>query len=257
MLKIDCQRVIRRITKFIGQTLREAGFKKTIIALSGGIDSSTTTTLAVRGLGAKGVLVALLPYGDLNKLGVKHAKLLMEKLAIRDENIFQIDIKQAVDTIVSADKKMSKLRKGNIMARVRMVYLYDLAKKNRALVCGTENRTEYLLGYFTRFGDEASDIEPLRGLYKTQVIKLANYLGVPQKIIEKEPSAGLWEGQTDEREFDFSYRDADQILHLYYGEKKKENEIMRQGFDRSVVEKVLKWAREKSFKHKTPSVLDL
>lgn len=257
MLEIDCQKTSRRIIDFIKKTVQEAGFEKVIVALSGGVDSSTTTTLAVRALGENNVLVALLPYGDLNREGTKDVKLVLKKLKISAKNIFQIDIKKAVDQIISVDKKMGKIRRGNIMARVRMIYLYDLAKKHRSLVCGTENKTEHLLGYFTRFGDEASDLEPIKGLYKTQLVKLAKYLNLPERIINKKPSAGLWGGQTDEGEFGFSYQQADQILHLHTDKKLKKEEIIKQGFDRETVEKVLNWAKKNQFKHKTPKVLKI
>lgn len=255
MLEIDCQKTSRRIIDFIKKTVQEAGFEKVIVAASGGVDSSTTTTLAVRALGENNVLVTLLPYGDLNREGIKDAKLVLKQLKISAKNIFQIDIKKAVDQIVSVDKKMGKIRQGNIMARVRMIYLYDLAKKHRSLVCGTENKTEHLLGYFTRFGDEASDLEPIKGLYKTQLVKLAKYLNLPERIINKKPSAGLWGGQTDEGEFGFSYQQADQVLHLHHDKKFKKEEIIKQGFDRETVEKVLNWAKKNQFKHKTPKVL--
>lgn len=257
MLEIDCQKTSRRIIDFIKKTVQEAGFEKVIVALSGGVDSSTTTTLAVRALGENNVLVALLPYGDLNREGIKDAKLVLKQLKISAKKIFQIDIKKAVDQIVSVDKKMGKIRQGNIMARVRMIYLYDLAKKHRSLVCGTENKTEHLLGYFTRFGDEASDLEPTKSLYKTQLVELAKYLNLPERIINKKPSAGLWGGQTDEGEFGFSYQQADQVLHLHHDKKFKKEEIIKQGFDRKTVEKVLNWAKKNQFKHQAPIIAEV
>ena len=126
-----------------------------------------------------------------------------------------MNIGKAVDelaaTLGAAD---DQLRLGNIMARVRMICLYDLAKQLDALVCGTENKSEKYLGYFTRFGDEASDIEPIMHLYKTEVYELAKHLGIPGAIVAKPPSADLWSEQTDERELGFSYKEADQVLHV-------------------------------------------
>jgi NAD+ synthase len=116
------------------------------------------------------------------------------------------------------------------MARIRMIILFDLAKKNHALVCGTENRSENLLGYFTRFGDQASDLEPIGHLYKTQVYELAEYLKVPKDIIEQKPTAGLWKNQTDEKEFGFSYKEADPVLHHYFDKKMGVDRIKKLGF---------------------------
>ncbi|MBI2190192.1 MAG: NAD(+) synthase, partial [Candidatus Levybacteria bacterium] len=135
---------------------------------------------------------------------------------------FILSIKSIVDKLaktLGVQPLKDSIRLGNIMARVRMILLYDLAKKHQALVCGTENRSEYHLGYFTRFGDEASDFEPIRHLYKTQVYQLASYLGVPKTVIDKKPTAGLWAEQTDEGEFGFSYKEADPVLYLYFDKK--------------------------------------
>jgi NAD+ synthase len=141
------------------------------------------------------------------------------------------------------------------MARVRMILLYDLAKKHNALVCGTENKSEYLLGYFTRFGDAASDFEPIQHLYKTQVYQLASSLGVPKNIIKKTPTAGLWHGQTDEGEFGFSYKEADEVLFYYYDKKLKLEEIKNKGFKNA--EKIIKFSLKNSYKHHAPYTLTL
>ena len=145
---------------------------------------------------------------------------------------------------------IDKVRLGNIMARIRMIIIYDLAKKHNALVAGTENQSEYLLGYFTRFGDQASDFEPIQHLYKTQVYQLAKFLGVPKNIIEKEPTAGLWNGQTDEGEFGFTYQEADQVLYLYYDKKLKLEKIKKKGFRNA--EKIIKFSLKNSYKHHAP-----
>ena len=136
------------------------------------------------------------------------------------------------------------------MARVRMIILFDLAKQIGGLVCGTENKSEKLLGYFTRFGDAASDLEPISHLYKTQVYQLAKYLKIPGQIINQSPTAGLWDGQTDEGEFGFTYREADQVLHLYFDQKKSLNEIKKLGFKNT--DKIIKRLLNYQFKLKTP-----
>ena len=151
--------------------------------------------------------------------------------------------------------EVERVRLGNIMARVRMIILYDLSKKHNALVCGTENKSEYLLGYFTRFGDAASDFEPIQHLYKTQVYQLASSLGVPKNIIKKTPTAGLWHGQTDEGEFGFSYKEADEVLFYYYDKKLKLEEIKNKGFKNA--EKIIKFSLKNSYKHHAPYTLTL
>jgi len=143
-----------------------------------------------------------------------------------------------------------RVRFGNIMARIRMTILFDKAKKLNSLVCGTENKTEHLLGYFTRFGDAASDIEPISHLYKTQVRQLADYLKVPKEIINKPPTAGLWDGQTDEAEFGFTYKEADQVLNLFYDQKKTFEQIRKLGFKNA--ERIIKRSLNNQFKLRTP-----
>lgn len=254
MLKINPEQEIKRIVNFIQTTLKQQGFKKVIVALSGGVDSSTTLTLAVRALGKDNVLVTILPYGEPNEREVEAALLMIKLCQIPPKNLFKIDIKPMVDSFLAVAKDADKLRKGNIIARVRMVLLFDLSKKHQALVCGTENKSEYLLGYYTRFGDEASDLEPLRNLYKTQVKKLAEALGVPKKIINKPPSAGLWQGQTDEKELGFSYEEADPILSLHFDKKYSWGKIVKTGFSKKIVEKVKCWVKKNEFKRRTPIV---
>jgi NAD+ synthase len=256
MLKIDCEKTSQEIVRFIKSYINQAGFKKLIISLSGGLDSSTVTYLAVRALGKNNVLIVLLPHGDLHPESLDDAQLVIHKSRIPANNIIKIDIKKTVDQIASIDKNMDKIRKGNIMARVRMVYLFDSAKKYKALVCGAENKSEYLLGYFTRFGDQASDIDPIRHLYKTQVCQLAKYLRVPQKIINKKPTAGLWPNQTDEDELGFSYEEADKVLYLYFDKKLSEKEIVKYGIKVKTVEKVSSWVKKNEFKHNVPIALN-
>lgn len=256
MFDKDYKTIAHKIVSFIQKTVRDAGFGKVVIASSGGVDSSTIAYLTVAALEKENVFVVHMPYGDLHPKGFEDVQLVTKALKTPQENVIRIDITRAVDEIISSNTTVDKVGRGNIMARVRMIYLYDLAKKYRTLVCGTENKTEYLLGYFTRFGDEASDLEPLRGLYKTQVMGLARYLNIPRQIIARKPTAGLWEGQTDEGEFGFSYEKADQILHLTYDEKCATDEIIKHGFSKDAVDKVLNRARQNAFKHDVPHVLE-
>lgn len=248
----DTEQVSKIIIDFLRKSLKHAGFGRAVIALSGGVDSSVSCALAVRALGKNNVYPLLLPYGTLNDLGVSDARLVIDALGIAQKNVTLINIQPLVDPIIGIDPSMDTIRRGNVMARTRMILLYDFAKKNNALVVGTENKTEHLLGYFTRFGDEASDIEPLRNLYKTEVYALAQTLEFPEIILTKDPTAGLWEGQTDEGEFGFTYKEADAILRMIVDEKKSIEEVATVGIDRNTVDRVLKRMKENAFKHHLP-----
>lgn len=255
-LSLNPSKTADKIVRFIKNTVHNAGFFRVVVGLSGGVDSAVSTALGVAALGAKNIYVGLFPYGELNKEGLEDAKLVISQLDIPSSNIISLNIKPLVDSIVALDSSMDNLRRGNIMVRMRMIQLFDLSKKFNALVLGTENKTEYLLGYFTRFGDEASDLEPIRHFYKTQVKQLAIYLGIPEKIIKKPPTAGMWQGQTDEGEFGFTYEEADKILYLYADLKKSREEIEKMGFKKEVVEKVISRVEANKFKHKLPYKLD-
>jgi NAD+ synthase len=242
------------LAEFIRRAFAKAGFSHAVIALSGGVDSATSCALSAAALGKKHIYPLLLPYGNLNNQGTLDARLVIRVLKIPNENVSEINIQPLVDPIVSLDSSMDNIRCGNIMARVRMILLYDYAKKCNALVVGTENKTEHLLGYFTRFGDEASDIEPLRNLYKTQVYKLARFLQLPESILTKAPTAGLWQGQTDEGEFGFTYKEADEILSLIVDARLAVADVVAKGYDQTIVEKVVARMKANDFKHHLPIV---
>lgn len=181
------------------------------MAVSGGVDSATSLMLAARALGKDNVYSLQLPYKKHQSLALAEA--VIEAAEIPQNQRLIINIGRAVDKLaVKLNAKKDKIRLGNIMARVRMICLFDQAKKLKALVVGTANKSEKMLGYFTRFGDEASDLEPISRLYKTEVIALAKELGVPEPIIKAAPTAGLWPGQTDEDELGFNYEEIDQML---------------------------------------------
>jgi len=213
MSAFDAKIEIERITSFLKETFHSASFSDAVIGLSGGVDSAVSFFLAVRALGVDRVYPVLLPYGALSTQGVLDAMECVTIAKVPLSHLVRIDIQPAVDIIArTSGASFDQLRKGNIMARVRMTYLFDQAKKRNALVVGTENRSEYELGYFTRFGDEASDIEPIQHLLKREVYELGRALVVPQKILEKIPSADLWPGQTDEGELGFTYQEVDEVL---------------------------------------------
>lgn len=228
-----------RIVRFIKQTLQKEGFQNVVVGVSGGVDSTTSLYLLKEAIPAKNIFPVHLYYFNPN----------LEF----EENVYRLSIKSVVDKFaktLGVKPLKDNIRLGNIMARVRMIFLYDLAKKHDALVCGTENRSEYHLGYFTRFGDEASDIEPLQHLYKTHVYQLASSLGMPKTVIEKKPTAGLWTEQTDEGEFGFSYKEADPVLYLYFDKKVSLEEIKKKGFENA--EKIINFALKNQYKHHAP-----
>lgn len=199
-----------QIISFIRQTFSSANPQKAIIAVSGGIDSAVVLSLLTRALSVEKVLPVLLPFGDQD---MSDAKEICTWNGFSQEQWIEINIEQIVKKIaVTLNEDLSSVRLGNIMARTRMIILFDLAKSHEALVVGTENKSENLLGYFTRFGDAASDLEPISHLYKTQVRQLAQELRLPDHFICKPPSAGLWANQTDEQELGFSYELADKVL---------------------------------------------
>jgi NAD+ synthase len=256
MNSIDPERETNTIVGFIKDTFNQAGFSEAVIGLSGGIDSAVSFALTVQALGVHHVYPILLPYGALSTQGTLDAMKLIEKLHTPFTHVTRIDIKPSVDMIVKSDVMMDRIRRGNIMARVRMTHLFDQAKKHKALVVGTENKTEHNLGYFTRFGDEASDIEPIRHLYKTRVYELAKHFAIPQEIIQKPPSADLWPEQTDEKEFGFTYKDADEIIRLLVDEKKKVEEVVEAGFFKETVQKIQQRLEQNAFKHNSPTHID-
>lgn len=260
-MKIDPQSELQKITSSLKAILQREKISKVVVAVSGGIDSAVSLTIFTQILGKENVYPILLPY---NNQVVTDSKAIVAFNQIPKENVTQINISQPVDCFAQLIKLTSdQLRLGNIMARVRMVLVYDHAKKLNALVGGTENKSEKYLGYFTRFGDEASDIEPIVHLFKTQVRQLAQYLEIPAEIITKAPSAQLWEGQTDEKELGFSYSQADKVLakieEIGWQVELPTNwlevyqkQVQVPELDNQVVKSVLLRVDQVSFKHRVP-----
>lgn len=253
-LTIHPEKESKKIENFLKQTFAKQQIANVVIGISGGIDSATSFSLLTRILKPEQIHVMHLYYADPQTEAIET---LLKQTPIPQENIRILSIKPSVDALANnleiTASEETKLRLGNIAARVRMIMLFDYAKAVRALVCGTENKSENLLGYFTRFGDQASDIEPIEHLYKTQIFQLAEYLGVPKTIIDAKPTAGLWKGQTDEGQFGFTYKEADQVLYLHIEKGLSVDEITKQGF--SNAESILTWREQNLFKHQTPYVL--
>jgi NAD+ synthase len=244
-LNLDPARESERIVSFIQAEISKTGLMHGVLGLSGGIDSAVVGALAVRALGTTHVHAVLLPYRTSNPESEAHGRLMAEHLGIPCE---RLEITPFVDPLFASDLGINDRRKGNIMARARMVALFDRSAKVNGLVLGTSNRTETLLGYFTMHGDGAAAIKPIAHLYKCQVRQLARHLGVPDPIILKAPSADLWAGQTDEGDLGFTYDEADQILYLLTEEHLGEGQIASLGFDPRVVRAVNQRMHAMAFK---------
>lgn len=249
----DPQITVAEITAFIRDTYQNQAKTNALIAVSGGIDSSLVLTLLNNAMPQTNIFAVLLPYGDQS---TENSRKICEFNNIPSENIIEINIQPIVDAASTALHVEDHHRKGNLMARARMMVMYDLAKQKDALVCGTENKSEKLLGYFTRFGDEASDLEPIAHLYKTQVKQLAQYFDLPGEIQTQAPSAGLWAGQTDESELGFSYEDADKVLFELVDQGKEDGNFDVAGVDAVVVQRVVERVRSQAFKHEVPYMLE-
>jgi NAD+ synthase len=248
------QHTFDQIVSFLQQTFKENNKQYGVIAVSGGIDSALSLSCLVKAIGKENVIALLLPYG---KQSMDDARLITKFHQLPIEHVQEINIQPIVDVTakqVGAGEE-DTVRLGNLKARARMLCVFDLAKKWNALVCGTENKSEHYLGYFTRFGDAASDIEPISHLYKTQVRQLVQHLHLPEVFLEKAPSAGLWIGQTDEEEMGFTYEQADKVLEQFIDLKQPAKEITLTDVPAAVVQKVIQQVESMSFKLKVPYVV--
>ncbi|MGD8455917.1 MAG: NAD+ synthase [Anaerolineales bacterium] len=253
-LAINTEFVTQVLTKFIHSEITRAGFSKAVLGVSGGIDSSLSCTLAAKALGPENVLALRMPYESSSPDSLEHAQLLIEQLGVQSTTI---PITPMVKPYLEMIPEKESVRRGNVMARQRMIVVYDQSMAFKGLVVGTGNKTEILLGYTTLFGDSACAINPIGDLYKTQVRQLAREIGVPDVIIDKPPSADLWVGQTDEGELGFTYEDVDKLLYELIDQQKSPEECAAGGFDEGFVREVMERVRRNHYKRVMPPIAKL
>lgn len=250
-LEIDTDLTIRMISGFIKDQIEKVGMTRAVLALSGGIDSALSAYLTARAIGAENLLAVRLPYRTSAQASLDDADAVIEDLGLPS---LTVEITPMVDPLIERFPDMSGVRKGNIMARQRMIVMYDQSVAWGGLVIGTSNKTEFLLGYSTIYGDSGVALQPIADLYKAQVRQLSRALGVPQAILDKAPSADLWEGQTDEGELGFTYNEVDQVLFLLVDERYTVDEVVDEGFGREFVENVWRRVKANHYKRTMPNI---
>lgn len=253
-LSINTDLTIKILTGFIKTELNRVGFKRTLMGVSGGIDSAVSLYLSAKALGPENVLAVRMPYKTSPPDTLEDAQTMIDDLGVQS---MTVEITDMVDPLIDHYEDMTKLRAGNIMARMRMIVLYDQSVPFKGLVMGTSNKTEMLLGYSTIFGDSAVALQPIGDLYKTQVRQLAKALGVPDKVLQKAPSADLWAGQTDEGELGFTYAEVDKLLYLLVDQRYRPEDCVEEGFDQAFVERVMELMRRNHFKRVMPPIAKL
>jgi NAD+ synthase len=250
-LSINPELVRNILIGFIHDEITRTGYSRAVINLSGGLDSAVSCVIAAQALGSENILALRLPYKTSSADSLEHAQLLIDQLKIQS---LTIPITKLADPLFEQFPDISNIRKGNIMARLRMIVAYDQSEAFHGLVVGTGNKTEILLGYTTLFGDSACALNPIGDLYKSQVRQLAVELNVPKVIIDKQPSADLWQGQTDEGELGFTYARVDQLLYLLVDHRYTLSECIDAGFDGEFVHTVVKRIQRFQFKRILPPI---
>jgi NAD+ synthase len=253
-LAIDTDVARRVIGGFIRGQLRQAGFERALLGLSGGIDSALVAFLTAEAIGAERLLCVLMPYRTSSPESRHDAETVVAALGCPST---LLDISPMVDGYFAAFPDANAVRRGNFMARMRMAVLYDHSVTWSGLVVGTGNKTETLIGYTTLFGDSACAFNPIGDLYKSQVRQMAAAVGVPERIIRKAPSADLWPGQTDESEGKFSYPELDRLLYWLVDKRRSTDELTALGFEPKMVERVERMVAASEFKRQVPPIAKL
>ena len=250
-LDLNLKEVHNELVEFLRENFKKAGFSKAVLGLSGGIDSALVAYLLRDALGKENALAIMMPYKSSNPDSLNHAKLVIEDLKINSKTI---EITDMIDAYFKNEKEATSLRMGNKMARERMSILFDYSSKENTLVVGTSNKTEIYLGYSTQFGDSACALNPIGDLYKTNIWDLSRYLKIPNELIEKKPSADLWEGQTDEQEMGLTYKEADQVLYRMLEENKTVEEVLGEGFNKDLVDNIVRRMNRSEYKRRMPLI---
>ncbi len=253
-LEINPELVGSILCRFIRTELQRAGFRRAVVGLSGGIDSSVVTCLAARALGPENVLAVTMPYKTSSEATRRDAQAVVDRLGVRSLNV---PITDSIDAYFRQFPDASRMRLANKCARERMTVLYDQSAAFDALVLGTSNKSELLLGYGTQYGDMASAVNPVGDLYKTQLFRLAAWLGVPDEIVKKPPTGDLWIGQTDEGELGFTYAEVDRLLVLTVDCRWRRRELVEFGFAPQFVDRVAEMIRRNHYKRRMPVIAKL
>ena len=253
-LNIDCDKVQKHLIGFIQYILNKARLDKLVIGVSGGVDSALVAFLAVAAIGKDKVTGVILPYKTSAKENIEDAELVIKTLGIARR---YVEISPMVDAYFAAHPTTDRNRMGNKMARERMSVLYDISAELGALVIGTSNKSEIMMGYGTLFGDLACALNPLGNMYKTQVRQLAGYVGVPERIITKAPSADLWVGQTDEGELGITYELLDTFLYYYDDKNYSDDKLKELGFTAETIEHVKTTIAKNKFKGQPTTIADM
>ncbi|MCU0288192.1 MAG: NAD+ synthase [Acidobacteria bacterium] len=242
------------LVNFIKETVNKNGFQDAIIGVSGGIDSTVVLALVQKALGCEHTFALLMPYKLSSEESLKDAKTICEQFKV-SYNV--IDISPAIDSYFDRFPTTDKVSIGNKCARERMSILYDFSSRKKALVAGTSNKSELLIGYSTIFGDSAAAFLPLGDLYKTQVFELARYLNIPASIIARKPSADLWPMQTDEDDIGITYKELDEILFRWVDLRMKPYEIEKAGYPKEKIDRVKAMVIGSQYKRTMPQVCKL
>jgi NAD+ synthase len=242
------------LTDWVRTEIGRAGFDRAVVGVSGGVDSSLACALAAEAMGPGNVLAVRMPYKTSSSDSMEDAGQVIRALGVQE---ITVPITDMVEPLFERFPEADQIRRGNMMARARMIILYDQSAAFGGLVVGTGNKTEILLGYTTLFGDAACALNPLGDLYKTQVRQLARAMGIPTIIIDKPPSADLWVGQTDEDELGFTYAEVDRLLLLLVDDRYSIDDCVSAGFDRGFVEKVSERIRRTQYKRILPPIAKL